>query len=358
MKTNFLILLGAFNFFTFTTNSQITITQSDVPSVGQSNLVNTSMDLQIDYASTGADHVWDFSDLTPLSQSVRSYSNVSSAGLIVGFVFGSFAGNYAASYYGKAIDFDLSAVSALLPIQIDNINQFYKKSASSLSSIGYSVEVQGQNIPFKSDTIERKYSFPLTYGDSYSSRGYTLVNTEPLFEAILIQYRQRSSEVDGFGSIRTPYQSFNAIRVKHRIEEQDSVNFNATWLGINQPIRYEYEWLANGQVEPVLKISTIEVAGQEVVSSVEYLTDQPFLGLESLESFIHFYPNPVTDVLTVNSDVQLDVLEIVDLNGKIVYSQNSVNSGTNISLNHLVSGVYQVVGYKDGLKRVERLIKQ
>ena len=358
MKTSTILVMSVLLCTSLRTIGQITISQNDLPAVGNSKLINSAIDLNADYTTTGANQTWDFSTLEPQSQSNRSYSAVSSGGFLITFTFGPMAGNYAASFLTPAVDFDLSQFTSFLPVEIDNINQFYKKSATSYNTVGYSVEVSGQGIPVKSDTIEQRYVLPLNFGDSYNSRGYTYLNTAPIYTAELKQYRQRSSTVDGHGTVNTPMGTFQALRVKHQIMEQDSVNLTGTWMGFNQPTKFEYEWLAAGQGEPVLKISTRIVAGVEVVSSVEYLTDQP-LAVEQLSAnSMQFYPNPVQDKVTVQTDKTIDDLTIIDVNGRVVSRLTNVVSGTSIDFSAFTSGVYQLVGVSDGGTQIQRVVKQ
>ena len=67
------------------------------------------------------------------------------------------------------------------------IYQFSKKTTDSITSIGYAVSVSGTEVPFKSDTIETRYKFPLNYGDQYSSRGYSLMDLNPVYNGVLKQ---------------------------------------------------------------------------------------------------------------------------------------------------------------------------
>ena len=358
MKTTTTIASIAMIIASSMANSQITITQNDLPSVGQSKLINSAMDLEIDFTTTGANKTWNFASISPLSQAQRSYESPLSGGLLVTFTFGPTAGNYAATYSAPAVDLDLSQVSGLLPITVENVKQFYKKSATALNTVGYSAEISGQGVPVKSDTIETKYVLPLTFGASYSSRGYTYLNTSPLYTAEVKQFRQRSSEVDGWGTVVTPLGSFPALRVKHRITEQDSLNLTGNWLGLNQPVKFEYEWLAAGKSEPVFKITTRMVNNSEIVSGIEYLTDV-VLDANTLGSIeLNMYPNPVKDQLTIQSDEMLDVLQIIDLNGKVVLTQENVMSGTSFNIGELTSGIYQIVAERAGVRQMHKIVKQ
>lgn len=338
--------------------SQITITSSDMPSVGQSNLLNTALDLEIDFTSTGANQTWNFSSLTPMYQVQRTYSNVSDGGMLVQFTFGPLAGNYSASYFTEAVDMDLSQLGGVLPIQVDNISQYYKKTSGSLKTVGFSASVSGTAIPAKSDTIETKYELPLNFGDNYNSRGYTFINAAPIYDAQVKQYRQRTSVVDGWGTIVTPMGSFQALRIKHRINEQDSIDLTGTWMGIAQPTKYEYEWLAAGKTEPVFKINTRMMNNSEVVTNIEYMTDEPLASNSLTSTDFTVFPNPVKESLTISTDAMIERLIIVDGTGKVVMEEYTLTSGSKVDIRELPAGIYQIIAERMGERRIQKLVKQ
>ncbi len=90
-------------------------------------------------------------------------------------------------------------------------------TADSVTSVGYSMVINNNEIPYKSDTIEKNYDFPIQFGNTTYSRGYTKTDMNPVYNGILKQHRVHSSSVDGWGSITTPYGTFNALRIKHEI---------------------------------------------------------------------------------------------------------------------------------------------
>ncbi len=336
---------------------QITINQNDFPAADQQYLVNNATNLSVDFTTTGANKVWDYSQLTAQNQNVKKYQTVASAGMLVNFTFGPQTGNYAASYRSNAVDFDLSNIPVTLPITLGEISQFYKKDANKITTVGYSLEVNGQKIPVKSDTIETKYIFPLTFGTNYTSRGFTKLNLEPIFAAEMKQYRQIGSVVDGYGKVTTPFGTFDAIRIKHSVSEQDSFNLTGTWMGFAQPDVRHYEWLATAKKEPVLRITTRIVAGVEVVNSVTYLTDQ-LLSTSQLEAMsFQFYPNPAREILTIASDLAIDQLIISDLNGKIVKSVSSVGVHQVVDIVELEKGAYFITAISNGISKIQKFVK-
>jgi len=206
----------------------------------------------------------------------------------------------------------------------------------------------------------------LAYNDAYSSRGYTNIDFNPVYNARWVQARQRTSLVDGFGTLTTPLGSFDVIRIKHDITEQDEITLEVPIFGeqtipLDLPIVHEYEWWANGQGEPVLKIVSNEIAGNEVITSIEYR--DLYLGLDAgiQEETMSFelYPNPSTDVLNIISAEAMDQLNIMDLSGKRVRTEKMLGQGTAfLQIDALESGTYLIEVISDAGTSTRTFIKQ
>ena len=343
--------------------SQITITESDFSDAGDTALVSLAADLTIDYASTGTNFTWDFSNLTHLSQEVKEYNQVSSASMLVGMVFGTFASPaYQATNFAASTSIPLDQIGTFLPVNISDVSLFSKNSAASINSVGYGVTVDGFEVPFKSDTIETRYELPLNYGDTYSSRGYSNLDMNPVYNAIWRQYRQRSSVVDGWGTITTPYGTFDALRIDHTITEVDSIYIDAIvsgfWLELPIPPSHDYEWWTSGEKEPILKITVSTILGADVVTSIEYRDIDRYVGLEEVSMNLKVYPNPTTDVLTVEGDFVDAKYSIVDSKGSVLKTGILSTSSSTIQVADLPVGGYQFVLSVQGSQSTQLFIKK
>jgi hypothetical protein len=212
---------------------QITLTDQHFAGPSESYIFSTLTDPTIDYATTGANHVWDFSTMVPQSQRsliTRPSSQISGTSILL---FGSFASTpYKATYFNSTTDLPLDQVSAFLPISIDEFNAFTKKTTSAITSIGYELVSSGQGIGFHSDTIETRYALPMTYGNNYESHGYTNMDLNPIYDAKWRQHRHRVSNVDGWGTVKTPFGQFDALRIHHVISELDSIYVSVQGFGL------------------------------------------------------------------------------------------------------------------------------
>lgn len=325
---------------------QITLDNTHFPVSGDQLIMSTSMNFGIDYLSTGANYTWDFSSLTASGQRFTNCRPMSEASTLSNLLFGPMAATaYRASYFSPTTDIPLDQITSVLPVTIDDISQFSKNTTAKLTAVGYEFVISGQGIPAKSDTIETQYEFPLNYGNSYASHGYTDLDMNPIYDAQWIQHRYRESDVDGWGTITTPYGTFDALRIHHRIQESDSIYISiggmGTWVGIPVPEAHEYEWRAAEEKEAILRVRTSVILGSEQVTSVEYRDEYNGLGLKDLTSRVIVYPNPAADQLYVELSEGIDMLEILDQQGRVVATMEG-NGAVRLTANvaSLGSGLY------------------
>jgi len=328
-------------------SSQITLSVADFANSGDTVRISQAAGAGLDFLSTGANFTWDFSALSANSQYLKEFNPIGFASLLVFGTYGPIAPtNYRASYFNPTNDLPLDQLSQFLPVSLSDLNQYTKRMTDSITSLGYSISVNGQGVPFKSDTIETRYKLPLNYNDSHYSRGYTYIDLNPVIDFKIKQYRQRTTNVDGWGTIITPKGTFQALRLRHDIAEIDSVYqtfFGAgQWFGTPPIQRTEYEWFANGEKEWVLKAT--ETNG--TVNQVEYQED--YLGLDAslIESTLDasIGPNPVHETLLIDSKSPLYLAQIYDGAGRLVL-RTSLNNVLNYSLdfNALHTGTYRII---------------
>jgi len=327
---------------------QIALTNTNFPAANEQWIMSTLLDLNIDFATTGANYNWDFTSLQPTGQRFADYKPVSQASTLSNLLFGTFApAEYKASYFNASTDIPLEDLTASFPVTIGGISGFSKTSASALTMVGWEFVINGTGIPVRSDTIETRYEFPLEYGDAYDSRGYTHLNMNPIYDAQWTQHRYRQSTVDGWGVISTPYGTFNCLRIHHIVRESDSIYVpvaGGTWIGIPLPEYHEYEWRAAEEKEAILRINTSVLLGNETVSGVEYRAHfDPTLALNENAISLELFPNPANSQLTVRSNSEVVSLTVVNQQGQQVNSVVSLfGSLASVDLQTVDAGVYYV----------------
>lgn len=346
-KTLFIFLIMLSSHF----NAQLTLSKNDFATAGDTVRMSIATNPSIDITTTGANAVWDFSTLTPTSQVLKNFQGLSGSPAFIQFSYGGFAPlKYQASYFIESTSLPIAQITAILPVTIDNVNQFMRRSNDSLTALGYSMSVSGTAIPLRSDTIETKYKFPLHFGDTHSSRGFTFVDFNPIVDAKWVQHRRRITVVDGYGSVTTPYGTFDALRVKHSIKETDSLYYvfpllGGTWIPLSLPTTIEYEWWASGQKEPILKVTTQKILNNETVTAIEYRDTYKHLdaGIETLSIAVGVFPNPTTSALTITAAETISSIRIVDASGKTQYAEKDINANKyTLDVSQLANGTYEV----------------
>ena len=351
--------------FTGSLFSQITLSGNDFAGANDTVRISQTMDPVIDYTLTGPNFSWDFSGLTAASQYLKYFQPVSNSTILVEAEYGFTATTeYKATYFLESRDIPIDQLNQFLPAELSDLNQFSRKTADSITSLGYSLSVNGQALPFKSDTIETHYKFPTNYEDTFSTRGYTYIDLNPVTDFKLKQYRQRTSVVDGFGTLITPFGTFEVLRIKSVINELDSVYQTffggGSWNVLPLTVTTEYEWWAQGKDEAMLKIVATENNGTPQIRSIEY--QDIYLGLDaSLEenSFeFNLVPNPANNLISIESDLAIDQIKIIGLDGSVVLKQNANNvSKSTIEISMLQAGVYFVEVSSGKFTATQKLIK-
>lgn len=344
-------------------NSQITLNQSDFANGGDTVRMSQTMDPNLDFSSTGTNYIWDFSTLEASSQTLKNFRPSSELSMLSNFIFGSFAPTeYKASYFIESTDVPIDQLTSVLPITIEDIFQFTRVTSDSVTSIGYSMVVDGTEIPFKSDTIEKRYEFPIQFGNTTYSRGYTNIDLNPTFDAIWRQYRTHSSEIDGWGSITTPLGTFDALRIKHEINEIDSIYYGGfgIWIPLALPTSYIYEWWTNGEKEPLLRITTSSGASENI-TNIEYRDNYIDFaaGVEQLSIDFRLFPNPTKSNLSILTNKLIDKLVLLDASGKTIREISiSPSNKVETSVSDLTSGVYYLKAYSGEEVGIKSFVKE
>ncbi len=225
--------------------AQITVTQADMPIPGDTLRVSLTNIVPAGYAAASMDTSWNFSMLEPLSQRLDTFVSVTTTPPVYQLLFVLTGGANLASPLG----------GGLLPgVPVSQGFSFYKNNASGYSDLGSAYTVQGLPLPLKYDVPDKLYQFPMTPGLSWNSAsGYEIALSGMGYYGT---QRVRSSVVDGWGPVTTPFGTFQSLRVKSDLVIHDSIYIDsmATGFPVDRVIT-EYKWLAAGKGIPVLQIN-------------------------------------------------------------------------------------------------------
>lgn len=304
--------------------AQITINSSDMPVANDTIRYSVVTNFTgITPKPTGANHTWDFSGLQYSSQTVDTFVSILSTGL--------YAFQFPTSSF--AIKSNLPAVS-LGGIAVNYDYDFYKKSTSAYMLSGLGANVSGLPLGVPYSILDTIYRFPLDYGynGATSSAFGVTVPTLGHYSGV----KTRVDTVDGWGTLITPYGTFNVLRIKSVVNETDSIFVTQFGLGLKLPLptRTEYSWLANGKKTPLLKIIVTGTAISEVQyqDSVRNIPTS-IAGYGEMNAQFSFYPNPAKDKINVSFNLlnrESVTIVIYTLDGKRAgeYFYKGLNKGT------------------------------
>jgi hypothetical protein len=332
MKKISIILITIVLFFS-KINAQITISQSDMPSNGDTiRYSNASLSsLSFTPNLTGGSYTWNFNTLSKTSQDIYEYKSSTSTAYLLYF-FGKIG--------LKTDDISISSFS------LTNIYSFYTKNSSLFKTEGQGYSYN--SIPLANNYIDDDeiYQFPLNFGDKDSSTFYFNYNLSAITSSLnYAQAGYRINEVDGYGSIVTPYSTYtNVLRVKTTLVSHDSIKILSFPINTTRKT-ITYKWLSNTEKIPVLEISGTLLGSSYTINSIKYrdkvqITSGIFESDKALVGAT-VYPNPFSDFLSLKSEnINLEY-KIVDINGREILS-GSFSNLENKNTELLPKGVYFV----------------
>jgi hypothetical protein len=314
--------------------NQIVIHQSDLPKEGDTLRVSLTNDIPGDYFQTGSDMSWNFSGLTKMGQQVYSFVNISSTPLLYQLIF------------IPGVISNLASPGNNLPefpgIQFSDYFNFYKKSPSLFSDAGFAFQLSGIPVMLKYDTADIYYTLPCTIGDTWTSHSFAFVSVPQLF--YISSSRSRTSLVDGWGSLTTPFGTFQTIRIKSEVIEKDSVFLDTLGYGIPYTRNItEYKWLATGQGIPLLQINE-----EGLVKTAIYRDNAGNTGFGELrKESIQVFPNPASGFCTIsiNGNYFPAHIQILNTMGSIVMEEDILSATRNVvslNLSTLTEGLYTI----------------
>ncbi len=334
------LLFAALTIVFFQLTAQISINKTDMPSVNDIVCTSTGLNLGfINYQETGENYYWDFSQLTPISQSVDTFVSLFDVSPVYGFIF------FGASNL-------VNAMSNRIPIPdfpISDSYTFFNNKDNYFGIAGEGTILYGIPIPLKYDSHDVLYRFPMLFGNtgnSYAQYALGLDNYGYIRKEV-----SRSNTVDGWGTITTPYGTFDVLRLKSEVIEFDSIYIDS--LGIGLPLYREfteYSWLGKGQKVPLLKItSSLGGAVVTYVDSIRFnpsaINDARYIDGDKMRVF----PIPSKDLINISFELlaKCDIeIEVFNTNGIKVAERNVLNQipgAGNIKMN------LRQYGLKNGL---------
>ncbi len=281
-------------------NAQVVITSDDMPEPGDTARTSMTIVLDgIDYIQTGPGYTWDFSSLIPLTQQIDTFISVSSTPVLYQAVFNNqfFFPDHKATVARKLTEF-----SQLPGFEVTDTYQFLKNNNGDFKEVGYGVTLAGVPIPIAYNQIDTLYRFPLQYGNADSSVSSFEFDLPDI--GYFGNHKTRKNTADGWGTLITPYGTFETLRLKTEIVEYDSLYVDS--LGVGFPVTrniVEYKWLSNDFHVPVLTVNE-----ENSIATATYLDSARTVlttvkGNPSQEYSFRVYPNPGSDFVSISYEL-------------------------------------------------------
>jgi Secretion system C-terminal sorting domain len=322
----FLCFLGV----TALAQSPITITQNDMPEPGDTLRVSITDAQGVDIVQTGSNQLWDYRNLVPLRQDRTDY--VYSFLTIYAFYF------LGVNQYGTKVSDTIGGG----PFQFTQVYNFFRSASQDFRAEGVGFRYSGVPLAAYYTDEDELYQFPLNYNDRDST---TFRFSVDLGNGLRFSEEgYRINEVDGWGTVMTPYDSIACLRLVSTTNAIDTIVFNGfPFATPNQQISIKF--LANGVHIPILEITGRVQMGQYLPQQVKYRDRYQNLVTVDMPQAdaIEVYPNPVSDVLRISNDADQGLeATLIDVQGKVVATQSIGLGLQQLAVAHLPVGVYML----------------
>lgn len=307
--------------------AQISIDRADMPNANDTFRYSESDNMLgiIDLNDTGPAHTWDYSHLASITQRVDTFVDpIFGTPLIYNVTFSNI---FDIEHFATIAQRNpLAAQMGFGPIQLTDVYDYYREEDGFWANVGMGATINAVPLTSTMEPRDFIYQFPLTFGDSYS--GFSQYGFEIPTFGYFGSKRDRTTVVDGYGTISTRYGTFEAIRVKSTSNLIDTISFNGFGFEQPRPTEVEVKWLAKGIRTPLLRVVARQFQGQDQINTVEYLdslrgytpgSGVGMAGPTQPDSF-SVVPNPATDRILLRS-IRLNgpvAIRLTDLSGRTV----------------------------------------
>ncbi len=366
MKKHLLPLVLLFSAFSL--SAQITIDDTDFANAFDTVRMSEAVwNPLLDFSATGTSHTWDFSELQWQSNYMDTFLSPLWVSPIYNFTYSNIPFNPYRANIGIRGEVTLTTFPFLNTI-FTNAYNFYYKSQTLYIHKGYGMRVSGFPTSVPMTHPDTLYHFPMEYGNEDSCRSdYT---TRIPNMGTFRHEQSRTNKVDGWGTLITPFGTFDALRHVSEIHGSDSLHIDTLNFGfkLNNDIIVEYKWFGKGFDEPLLQINTQKgILGQfqtfEFVTKVIYRDSVRFVisdvsDLAGNEIQFGVFPNPASEAFTVlcAENTAGYSLIVSDLNGRVVLQKQINQQAELISVSNWQSGIYFVMLQSGNRKSQRKLV--
>ncbi len=342
-------------------HAQITLTVAEMPDIGDTIRYSEATPVSMvgyNFTATGVNHTWNFSNLSHAGQTVDTFVAVLSTPI---FYYPVFLGNATIAKKEESVN--------MASFSLTNVYDFFKETPTDFTRVGFAAQLNGLPLPTLYTSPDSIYRFPLNYGNTDSCEFGFSISVPTLFS-----YDNESKRVnmaDGWGTLTTPFGTFQTLRVKSVITSRDSIASDSLPFPIPPTITTttEYKWLANGYRSPLLVATTRDLGGTTVIymdhyHSVTGIRNHPDSFKPGSEATLKPFPNPTSGSFGVELNVAEPGLPVVyslkDRTGKLVQTGTlMIDSGKlRMDISGLQPGVYYLqLQQQDGFSGTAKVVR-
>jgi hypothetical protein len=329
--------------------AQITITKNDIVRANDTIRVSVASNINsFDYETADSNYFWDFSTLVSASQRIEEYISVFRTGITYNIYFADVPFNPNKANVAQQTNLNLPAL-----ISSSESYNFFDRTDDEFSQVGIGTTLNGIETAIRFDNNDVIYDFPVEYGNKDTSNSAYDID---LAGFAFYRFTQtRINEVDGWGTIVTPLDTFQALRIKTTLIGNDSLYIDTLNFGFNLPrgTEIQYKWLAPGRKIPVLQVNARSVFGNEFVTGNFYQDKEPppvdttgILELTKNNLPVLIYPNPAKNKIFIECDCRdITSIYLSDAAGRIItpkYIREQDKIVLDLSAENLSLGLYSL----------------
>ncbi len=310
-------------------NAQISITDTDMPAIGDVIINATDTFPTVNPGSSGPNQTWVFTSVN--------------------------------AHFYDSIEF-------LLPASTPFASDFPTANVAFVQGPGFvyanlntnDLSLLGIKGDLLGDGIQRKYTitpknvlaqFSMDYSDTYSTNHTEFITLgaaevgapAPIDSVKLESVVSKAVTIDSWGSVTTPEGTFNALRQKNVTVTNSKIyakafGFWSVLQDLGDAEQTTYQWWSNDPGTGFPVIEMVEDSGN--ITSVTYMTTNVTVKTQNLlteKIDFQVYPNPSADVVFFNSESELKTIKFFDLSGKIVKQESNIQT---VNVQNLPSGSY------------------
>jgi len=300
--------------FCLQASAQITIDNNDMPVVNDTVRYSYALGIgSADQHLTGPNYLWDYSFLTPAAQERITFEAATAIPFVVTATYG-------------VLNPSPDSIPGFGPIPTD-FYDYFKNGSSGFRQVGSSFDFGLQfPIPIVYSSADYVYRFPLQAGnvDSCDSNyGFSIPGI-----GYMGMDRHRVNNVDGWGTLITPFGTFQTLRVRSVVDQTDTLSFDTTGqqgFSIVRPTLIQYKWLGQNSLTPLLQVDAQILFNNEVITGVTYqdsLRDSVFqVSVPELifDPKVDVFPNPSSSSAFIRYELKQPAsvsFRLFDVNGR------------------------------------------